>query len=440
MYSKGVKCSDCHEPHSLKLRAAANAVCAQCHLQQKYQTSAHHFHAPESSGAQCVACHMPARTYMVVDPRRDHSFRIPRPDLSVKLGTPNACTGCHREKSVTWATQTIERWYGAERKGFQNFAVALQAGRAGTVDAPRLLARLARDDAAPAIARATALAALNRYPSEAALDAARQGLLDADPLVRMAALGVLENLEPAARSQLAAPLLNDAVRAVRMQAAQILAPLSPQGLSPQQRVAFERALAEYIDAQHLNADRPEAHLNLGLLYAQRAEFRAAEQEYRTAMRIAPSFIQAYVNLADLYRAEGRDAEGERLLREAGAIEPENADIYHALGLLLVRQKRMPQALEALARAAMLAPEHARYGYVYGVALHSLGQKDRAIAVLEQTHTRQPADRDVLLALITFNRDAGLFDAALKHARELVQIAPADPQAAQLLRQLQAQRP
>ena len=73
MYAAGVTCSNCHDPHSAKLRAAGNALCAQCHMPEKFDVVAHHHHPPGSSGAQCVNCHMPTKNYMVVDARRDHS-------------------------------------------------------------------------------------------------------------------------------------------------------------------------------------------------------------------------------------------------------------------------------------------------------------------------------------------------------------------------------
>jgi predicted CXXCH cytochrome family protein len=118
MFREGVTCSDCHEPHSLKLRAEGNNVCLQCHS-VKYDSPAHHFHKVGSTGAQCANRHMPPRTYMVVDARRDHSLRIPRPDLSMKLGTPNACNNCHTDKSAQWASNTVYKWYGHAPSGFQ---------------------------------------------------------------------------------------------------------------------------------------------------------------------------------------------------------------------------------------------------------------------------------------------------------------------------------
>ena len=118
MYRHGVRCSDCHDPHTLKLRATGNALCVRCHspdgnprfpsLQKKvYDAPEHHFHPPGSPGAACVACHMPARTYMQLDRRRDHSLRIPRPDLTLEIGTPNACTGCHQDRDARWAADFL---------------------------------------------------------------------------------------------------------------------------------------------------------------------------------------------------------------------------------------------------------------------------------------------------------------------------------------------
>src|SRR5262249_38939425 len=159
MFRAGVTCSDCHEPHGLRLRADGNAVCAQCHLPAKFDTAAHHHHAPATEAARCVSCHMPSRTYMLVDPRRDHSFRVPRPDLSAAIGTPNACSGCHRNQPPRWAADWIGRWYGPSSPSRRaHFAPALDAGRRGLLTASKDLAALVSDPAQPAIARATALA------------------------------------------------------------------------------------------------------------------------------------------------------------------------------------------------------------------------------------------------------------------------------------------
>ena len=164
MHRAGVTCSDCHDPHTQKLRAPGNAVCAQCHLASKYDGKAHHFHPEGTRGAECVNCHMPATTYMVVDPRRDHSLRVPRPDLSVKLGTPNACNACHRESTAQWAADWVARWYGAQRRGEAHYGEAIDAGRRGSAGAARGLVAIATSVAYPPIVRASAVELLVRYP------------------------------------------------------------------------------------------------------------------------------------------------------------------------------------------------------------------------------------------------------------------------------------
>ena len=439
MHRAGVTCADCHAPHSLKLRAPGNALCGSCHLATQYDTPGHHFHEAASEGAQCVNCHMPAQTYMGVDPRRDHSLRVPRPDLSLKLGTPNACTRCHADASAAWAAQAVATWYGPERRQETHYGETLHAGRTGTPDAEFALIKLARDETQPGIARASALSLLSRYTSASALQAIQDGLRDADPLARLAALRTLDVVEPNARLRMGSPLLTDSIRAVRIEAARVLAPLPAHSVTASQRGLIDQGVEEYIAAEQFNADRPEAHLNLGLIYAARGRFDEAEAAYRTAIRLNPASVQAHVNLSDLYRMQGRDDEGERVLRQALEAAPEAADVHHALGLLLVRRQQIPEALEALRQAATLLPENARFSYVYGVALHSTGDTDGALRVLAQTTTRHPYNRDVLMALATIHRDNGSVEAALKYTRDLAVLTPQDPAVRQLLAQLEAQQ-
>jgi len=107
MSQRGVTCMDCHEPHAAKLRAEGNTLCARCHNTSQFDTPKHHFHKSDSTGAQCVSCHMPAKNYMMIDVRRDHSLRVPRPDLAQSLDTPDACTQCHNGKTPAWAARCL---------------------------------------------------------------------------------------------------------------------------------------------------------------------------------------------------------------------------------------------------------------------------------------------------------------------------------------------
>ena len=216
---------------------------------------------------------MPTRTYMVIDQRHDHSFRIPRPDLSVKLGTPNTCNGCHADQSPEWAASAIERWHGPNRKGFQTFAAALQAAWTGKADAARLLAQVAADRGTPAIARATALTELGSRLTQSTIALIRTSLSDPDPMVRIGALDALEGVPVAQRGPLASALLGDAVQGVRTRAAYVLAGMETARLSAPERERFEGAAQEFVAAMKFNADRPESRSMLGSFYCDAAPRR-----------------------------------------------------------------------------------------------------------------------------------------------------------------------
>jgi Flp pilus assembly protein TadD len=436
MYAAGVTCSDCHNPHSLKLRAEGNSVCNQCHLPAKYASRDHHHHNPNSRGASCLGCHMSERTYMVVDPRYDHSFRVPRPDLSRRLGTPNACTACHKDKEVTWAANAFARWYKPVKSAQEHYAEALHGARSGRPGAEEDLVTVAQDESMPAIVRATALAELRRFPGTNSFQAVQKSLRDRDPLVRLGALRALEGADPRVHAADSGELLRDPVLGVRITAASLLAGAPPETLNPAQRQAQDSAFKEYLAAQQINADRPENQLNLGLYYMRTGRFDKAEEHYRQAIKLEPSFAPAYVNLADLYRVWKGDRDSEKVLREAIKAVPDDAGVMHALGLLLVREKKVDEALILLKGAAERAPENARYAYVYGVALNTTGQTSKAIAVLESTQKRHPYNRDLLYALATINRDAGKLDVARRYAEELAAVAPNDPEVQSLLRHLE----
>jgi tetratricopeptide (TPR) repeat protein len=418
MYHAGVTCSDCHEPHSLVLRVPGNGVCLQCHAATKYESAAHHFHKPGSPGGSCAECHMPPKTYMVVDPRHDHSMRIPRPDLSVSLGTPNACNNCHTDQSAEWAAAQVGEWYGKAPQGYQRYAGVLAAARREEPTAGPALADLVRDTTAPGIARATALAGLGPYLGPATIHPIAEGMAADDPALRIAALQALESAPLNIRAAMALPALEDPVRAVRIEAARILATLPGTDLSAGKQTLLDKGVAEYIEAQQAMAERPEAQVNLGNLYAGRGRPEQAARAYRTALALNPDFIPAYVNLADLHRSRGDETRSEDVLREAIREAPANGDVHHALGLSLVRQQRLEEAVAELEQATRLSPDEARYVYVYAVALHSTGKPDQAILVLQGAHNRFPGNTDILSALVAFHRESGNTAAASAYAGKL----------------------
>jgi tetratricopeptide (TPR) repeat protein len=436
MFHAGVTCSDCHEPHSLDLRAQGNNLCSRCHAAARYDTSAHHFHSAGGPGAHCVDCHMPATLYMVVDARRDHSIRIPRPDLSVTLGVPNACNQCHTDKSAQWAAHAVRTWYGHTPSGFQDFAAALNAGSLGAPGAESALVQLIDGRNQPAIARASALVRLS--VEAAVLPAIRKAVADRDALVRRAAARALAAADPAISVPILLPLLDDPVRAVRIETAEVLAGAGSDLLATEGQATLRRAVNEYLSAQELNADRPEAHLNMALVLAREKHFDQAERELREALSLEPSFAPAAVNLADLYRELGRDNEGEHVLREAIARAPGNAPLQNALGLLLIRQGRKQEALGHLAAAARLDPSDGRIVYVYAIALDDAGQTDAAIQVLSAELQRHPFDRDALAALTNLDAKTGNPKQALHYANVLAELDPDSPQVQELVGQLRSQ--
>ena len=342
MYQAGVTCSDCHNPHSLELHTGPepDLVCAQCHLPQRFASTEHHGH--ETGQVACVDCHMPDRNYMVVDPRRDHSMRVPRPDLSLVTGAPNACTTCHTDRSNDWAAEAAHGWWGEQ-------------------EAPAM--------PESGIRRATELANLAAPFAAQAQLAVERGLRDPDSLVRMAAAQVAPGLPPERVIQQLAPLLEDDVRSVRLAAVQSLAPARdylPASLAG----AFERAADEYRAAQLAVASRPQAH---GAL----AEFEGRLGNIETALAHADRAV---------------------------AMAPEMALLRHSRGLLLVRADRDDEALDELRQATELAPEVARFSYVYAVALNSLGQPEAARQVLEEANLQHPDDPDIAAFLELLRAD------------------------------------
>jgi tetratricopeptide (TPR) repeat protein len=381
---------------------------------------------------------MPVHTYMVIDRRHDHSFRIPRPDLSAKLGTPNACNDCHTDKTREWAAAAVERWFGPDREGFQNYAEAFDAAWKGSSDAAGLLGKVAANQNTPAFARASALTDLAPYLLASAAELVRTGLKDPDPMVRIGALAMLENVPPSQIWPYVSPLLSDRIRGVRIRAVRMLAAVPTENQPAADRASFEQAAAEFVAAQHLNADRPESRTTLGNFFVNRGRTAEAETEFKAALRLSPQYPAAAINLADLYRQLGRDKEGEGVLRDTIAATPLDAGLHYALGLTLTRLKQPQTALAEFQRATELDPHRARYAYVYAVGLHSAGRNDETMDVLKRALDQHPGDRDVLLALVTFNRDAGNLAAAITYAEKAVELVPDDRELAALLQTLRAQ--
>lgn len=436
MYKSGVVCKDCHEPHSGKVFVLGNALCYRCHLASEYGTRQHHFHDPAKEGASCMECHMHERTYMVNDPRRDHSIRIPRPDLSDKLGTPNACIQCHSEKSNQWAADYLEKWYGKELLEKEHYGEAFWEGRRAYPEALPKLVDLAKDAENAPMVRATAISLLGNYADPSIEQTLSAAMKDKDPLIRYAALSILQYNNVSNARELALRSLDDSVRLVSLMAANVLTRIPQEEIPSAYLDKYHEKLEEYKKSLMINADHPSTHVNFGNLYLSLNDYAAAEKSYLEAIKIEPELITAYINLADLYRRAGRDDQGEKFLKDALERYPDMAPVNYALGLLYIRKGEQEGAMDYLKKAAELAPNEAHYSYVYGIGLNSMQQPGEAISFLEKALKDHPYDQEILYALTTLNIEQANAEKAEKYARKLVESYPNDPNYQQLLQRLE----
>ncbi len=405
MFREGVRCTDCHDPHSTKLKFEGNKLCTQCHLPAKYDGPVHHHHAVGTKGASCVECHMPAKNFMVVDPRRDHSLRVPRPDLTVSIGTPNACNGCHTKENETpqWAADKIVEWYGPKRRQDPHYGEILDAGRKSNPGAVDELIHLSQNRKEGPIVRATAVSLLaTRYNTAKSRQAVEEALKDRDPLVRAAALRRYEGWRPQSPDdaqttmRLLAPLLEDPSRVVRVNAARLLSVVPAQFFTSQDAQNLKRALAEYKEGLLADNDQSGVHLNLGLLHTNQGELDEAIDEYRTAIRLEPNIAGPRSNLAGLLEPSG-DTEQVRKLREEEA--------------------------EILARDAKLLPNNATIHYRLGLVNYLLGREEQAAVALERACFLDPTVPDFLMALTLLHQKMQNWQKACDAAERLVKIQP-----------------
>lgn len=340
MNQKGVRCSNCHEPHSATLKAEGNAVCTQCHSpagnrkfpslkKAAYDSKEHHFHEAQTSGAACVSCHMRTETYMGIDKRRDHSFQVPRPDLSEKHGVPNACSDCHSDKTAKWAANEVRARFPQSRIGQPHFADALALAWQG-IPVPNKLLALAGDMQKPPIVRASALAALAAVSSEAIAKTAASHLGDPDPLVRRAAIGVQRRANPQDRVVRLIALLDDPVRSVRIEIARNLLDAPIARLPKRYSEWFSTAMSEYKASLKATADFPETQMALAGVALTSRQFEAANAAFREVTEMDPQLEQAWIMRARIQAAFGRSQEAISILEKASKANPGSIAIYQTL--------------------------------------------------------------------------------------------------------------
>jgi tetratricopeptide (TPR) repeat protein len=316
---------------------------------------------------------------MGIDYRPDHSFRIPRPELSLDLrDTPNACSRCHVDKTAQWSVDAMAKWYG--RKKRPHYGTILAAGRAVDPAALQELKDLAKDRLYPDIVRATALRLLANYPGAEAADTFTGALADEAALLRHTAVRNLPETDPNRRRH-----------------------------------------------------------NLGNLYHRLGKIDQAIGEYRKAISIDDQFYPAKVNLANLYNQRGRNEAAEQLLQQVLAAHPDLHAVKYSLGLLLAEMGRADQAADYLRQAAEAMPQRHRIRYNLGLLRQHLGQDAAAETELQAALALAPDNPDYLYALAVFYFQRRRWDAAEKMARHLAAGAAAKDQAGQLLEAIQKAR-
>ena len=479
MYHKGIRCSDCHNPHSLALKHEGNKVCTSCHQHPagKYDGFNHHRHSENSRGAQCVECHMPHTTYMALDERRDHSFRIPRPDLSVQLGTPNACTGCHlRDDRLPgavavagpsssraliaakdrpqlkeyadwlraagqgdegvkahlarvdrWADEQLSKWYGETRKREPHFAEALTAARHRSPDASAKLVALVSDSKQPAIARATAALELGAHAgSKEVNDALAKAAKDRDPQVRAAAVISLQGADDDTVLPAVTPALSDSTRVVRAEAGRVLARIPASEFRDATRTAYRQALEETFAATEIDNDRAGGHLMRGVLYENLRQEEDAERAYRTAIHVEPGAVGPRGNLAALLQRRFEEAyQQAQRLGASGNVEQ--------IERLLAGVETFPREaaalqsdeLSLLERDSELVPDNAGLQLRLGFLRHLQGWHKEAERSFLMAHLLEPQSPDFMFSLATFYRDTERPRDALAVVRKLRALRPED---------------
>ena len=442
MFMDGVRCTDCHDPHTARLKANVvdNTLCMQCH-EPRYNTADHHFHEPQTEATQCISCHMPGRYYMEVDFRRDHSFRVPRPDLTEEYGVPNTCNDCHSDQSAAWAAEAVENWYGEERK--YHFSETLTKADAEGPAAVPDLKQLAADEAQPEIARATAIWFLGQFPDrfsdEETLNTIREALDSENALIRNSAANILDDFPEDIRASLLQNVLDDPARTVRLSAARGLADFSQGDFEGAYRDHFRAALQEYRDYLDFNHYFPTGQMNIALFNERQGNTDQAIDAYELALEKDPYFNEARVNLAYLYNNRGQNTRAIALLQTVIEQEPEFGDAWYSMALALAEENRLDESLDYFEEASRLMPEHSRVWYNRAIAQQTLNRPDEA----EQSYLRaielDHDNPDYRYGLVTLYLQQEAYDEALNQARELERILPDHPDIQQLLRHIEQQR-
>jgi tetratricopeptide (TPR) repeat protein len=433
MFHRGVQCSNCHNPHSGKLKLENSLVCGQCHEQKKYEAPSHTMHSAATQEVNCVSCHMPSKVYMGNDLRHDHSFRVPRPDLSAKFGTPNTCNSCHNNKTAQWAAEKITAHYGNPRP--YHFSEDLVPGSQLNEQSEKHLQKLLGDTATPAIVRAATLRYFSQLRSANSLQVLRQHLTDSNAIVRYHAVRGLQSINAPDKTTWGLPLLQDVVRSVRIAAADLFletpSAQMPQGVYD----AFSKAKGELYHFIRFQTDFAVGNLQAGDYSRRQNDLLSAEKFYLRAIQKDSQLVGARVNLAATLNASGKNAEALQQLLSAGKIAPKNDHIQYSLGLLYAEMNEQNKALDALKKAVAINTTNVRAWYSLGLLHQQMGNAQAGESSLLNAFKANPFDGATLNALTIFYAQQGQKDKAMTFGKKLQQYHGTNPEYTPLLQQL-----
>jgi tetratricopeptide (TPR) repeat protein len=398
MYHNKIKCNDCHNVHSLKLKEVGNKLCMQCHV-PKYNTPEHHFHETGTEGAACINCHMTGKNYMGNDFRRDHSFRIPRPDQSVAYNTPNACNACHTDKSKEWAANAVIQWYGPKR--LDHFSDALLKSNSDnlSLNERKDLDKFMTDLKFPAIARATVIDNLFFTSNEDML-VLLETLKDPSPIVRYNALLKFRSLALQDRTPIALKHVNDTTKLVRIGAAQLVIGLDKSSLNESDRTGLSNAQSELEAMLYSNADFSTGRMQLGDYYLQNNDIKTAIKHYEMAIKMDSLLTPVYSNLATAYSIDGQVEKALYTLNTWIVVQPEASRPYYLRALLNFELKENEKAIADLKMAIKLNPNDSRSMYNLATIYYQQRDFQKATLLINKALKIEPNNNDFqyLLAL------------------------------------------